>query len=177
MINETAGLTEQKAFPGADGRETAFGQPAEIGPQSAFTGRKFISFFFGGASYAVDSQTVSEVVRHLTPTGLPNTPDWLLGIANLRSEIVTVIDLKKLIGKEAAPEGDLAKHVVIRLETMDALIAFRVEKLREILTIDNVEIAAPESGAHPYVSGTFTHKSESFTVLNVGKLVGSLKVV
>ncbi len=177
MINETAGLTQQKAIPGADGRESAPGQTAGNEPESAFTGRKFISFVFGGSSYALDSQTVSEVVRDLSATKLPNTPEWLLGIANLRSEIVTVIDLRSLIGESSSSGGEIAKHVVIRLETMDALIAFRVEKLREILTVDNIEISASDQDPHPFVSGTFMHKSESFTVLNVGKLVGSLKVI
>jgi purine-binding chemotaxis protein CheW len=177
MINETAGLTEQQAFAGADGREIAPDQSPGNELQIAVTGRKFISFIFGASAYAVDSQTVSEVVRDLLPTKLPNTPEWLLGIANLRSEIVTVVDLKMLIGEDSAQESEIAKFIVIRLETMDALIAFRVEKLREILTVDSVEIASPVSGAHPYVSGTFRHKTEEFTVLNVGKLVGSLKVV
>ena len=175
MANEPTRPQASTGLPGTDVRgEVQRGLAASEAPVPS-AGRKFIAFVAGGTTYAIDSQMVSEVMRDLYPTELPNTPEWLLGIANLRSEIVTVVDLRRLLGDESGPEREMAKHVVIRLETMDALIAFRVEKLREILTVENVAIE-PGVG-QPFVSGTFSHRSEVFTVLNVGKLVSSLSVV
>ncbi|REJ77881.1 MAG: hypothetical protein DWQ47_16095 [Acidobacteria bacterium] len=174
MTKETAGQPVRTASgepAGAVGRETADGKTR------VFQGRKFIVFVVGGSNYAVDSQTVSEVVRDLSPTRLPNTPDWLLGIANLRSEIVTVVELDTLLSGEKAEGSQSPKHIVIRLKTMDALIAFRVEKLREIITVDKTKIKAADVSELAFVSGKFEHKGESFTVVNVGELVESLKQV
>lgn len=143
----------------------------------ALQGRKFIVFVVGGSNYAVDSRTVSEVLRDLSPTGLPNSPDWLLGIANLRSEIVTVVELGNLLGGEPVTGAQSPKHIVVRIETMDALIAFRVEKLREIVTIEKSKIRSASDSSRPFVSGEFEYRTQPFTVINVGKLVESLKLV
>jgi len=174
MANEPTRTQASTGLPGPDVREAAQRGLSVSDAPLPSSGRKFIAFVAGGTTYAIDSQMVSEVLRDLYPTELPNTPDWLLGIANLRSEIVTVVDLRRLLGDESGPEREMAKHVVSRLETMDALIAFRVEKLREILTVENVAIES--GGEKPFVSGTFSHRSEAFTVLNVGELVSSLSV-
>lgn len=172
MINESAGNPA-----GADPRRGSEGDAsaAAVGdlPVTEQT-RKFIVFAMGGEHYAVDSQYVSEVVRNLDATPLPNTPDWLLGIANLRSEIVTVIDVEHFVRGRSEPGNHAPKHVVVRMELMDALVAFRVDRLREILTIDQLKIKADTDRKHPFISGTFDHRSERFSVLNIGRLVESL---
>lgn len=153
------------------------GRQAHDEPGPVSQGRKFIVFVVGGANFAVDSQTVTEVLRDLSPARLPNTPEWLRGIANLRSEIVTVVELGELLGGDLPAGGRSHKHIVVRLETMDALIAFRVEKLREIITIEKSKILPAAAASRPFESGEFEHRNERFTVINVGKLVESLKLV
>lgn len=176
MANEPTRPEGYAGLPGTDARDASqSGISADEVPLPS-AGRKFIAFVAGNVTYAIDSQLVSEVMRDLYPTELPNTPDWLLGIANLRSEIVTVVDLRRLLGDHSGSEGEMAKHVVIRLETMDALIAFRVEKLREVLTVENVAIESGGADEQPFVSGVFSNRLEEFTVLNIGKLVASLNV-
>lgn len=174
MTNDPAGNPVSPATRDAAGN---LGRQDHDEPGPVSQGRKFIVFVVGGANYAVDSQTVSEVLRDLAPARLPNTPEWLRGIANLRSEIVTVVELGALL--EGGPEtgGRSQKLIVVRLETMDALIAFRVEKLREIITIERAKVRPAAASSRPFESGEFEHKSERFTVINVGKLVESLKLV
>lgn len=174
MINDSAG---NPVRPLPDATSGMIGRQEADDSLTASQGRKFIVFVVGGANYAVDSQTVSEVLRELSPAGVPNTPEWLLGIANLRSEIVTVVELGKLLGGDPVAGGHSSKHIVVRIETMDAVIAFRVERLREIITIEKSGVRPATAAARPFVSGEFEHKGEPFTVINVGKLVESLKLV
>ena len=171
-MNESAGNPA-----GADTQSGSSGDASAIAasdPPASDQSRKFIVFAMGGEHFAVDSQNVSEVVRNLDTVPLPNTPDWLLGIANLRSEIVTVVDVEHFAGGRSAPGHHSPKHVVVRMELMDALIAFRVDRLREILTIDQSKIKAVSDRKRPFISGTFDHRAEQFTVLNIGRLVESL---
>ena len=173
MINETAGYPASLVPP-----DIAAGEKRQNVDerQPVLQGRKFIVFVLGGSRYAVDSQHVSEVLRNISSVRIPNTPEWLVGIANLRSEIVTVVDLEKALGEQTAGGSEPPKHIVVRLDTMDAYIAFRVEKLREIVTIDMSRVSAPGGRPKPFESGTFDHKGTPCTVLNIGKLVESLKL-
>lgn len=163
--------------PAAGDASGTVGRQARDEPLPVSQGRKFIVFVVGGSNFAVDSQTVKEVLRDLSPARLPNTPKWLLGIANLRSEIVTVVELEELLGGDGSPGTQSPKHIVVSLEMMDALIAFRVEKLREIITIERSKVRPAAAASRPFESGEFEHKGERFTVINVGKLVESLKLV
>ncbi len=173
MNNETAGIPASLVPPdiaGADIRQSVDEK------QPVLLGRKFIVFVLGGSRFAVDSQYVSEVLRDLSPVPIQNTPSWLLGIANLRSEIVTVVDLARALGQspEASTEGP--KHIVVRLESMDAHIAFRVEKLREIVTIDKSQVKPAPAECGTFDSAVFDHKDGRCTVINIGKLVDSLRL-
>ncbi|HUF04221.1 MAG TPA: chemotaxis protein CheW [Aridibacter sp.] len=174
MTNDSAGNPVRRASRDAS---RTIGRQAHDEPLTVSQSRKFIVFVVGGSNFAVDSQTVTEVLRDLSPARLPNTPGWLLGIANLRSEIVTVVELEELLGGDKAPGTPSPKHIVVRLETMDALIAFRVEKLREIITIEKSKVRPAAAASRPFESGEFKHNGEPFTVINVGKLVESLKLV
>lgn len=172
MINESAGNPASLVPPDAERLPT---MPEADESRTLLKGRKFIVFVVGGSRYAVDSQTVSEVVRDLTPAKIPGTPSWLLGIANLRSEIVTVVETEELLTGEAPSRVQPPRHIIVRMEMMDALIAFRVEKLKEVVTIDRSKIVPADRQGKDFVSGTFERDGETFTVLNIGKLVESLK--
>lgn len=173
MTNETAGIPASLVPPDAEGLSP---RPSADEHQPLMKGRKFIVFVVGGSRFAVDSQAVSEVVRDLSPAKIPGTPSWLLGIANLRSEIVTVVELEELLSGEPPETSRLPRHIVVRMEVMDALIAFRVERLKEVVTIDRSQIRRPKKSGKDFVSGEFDRGGETFTVLNIGRLVESLKL-
>ncbi len=59
----------------------------------AAEGDKYMVFQINDSNYAVPSGEVAEVVRMLPLTELPNLPDWFMGIANLRGDILSVINL------------------------------------------------------------------------------------
>src|SRR5689334_910486 len=81
------------------------------------SGEKFIVFFLDGELYAVSAAQVAEVVQMLAITPLPNVPEWLLGIANLRGEIISVVDLPKLWNKKTSQNPAKAKLIVLRGQT------------------------------------------------------------
>ncbi len=65
------------------------------------TGEKFIVFVLDDELFAISSKQVAEVTHPLAVTPLPNAPEWLLGIANLRGEIISVADLQKILAKNS----------------------------------------------------------------------------
>lgn len=83
--------------------------------------------------YAVPIGDVQEVVKIPEITPVPNSPEFILGIMNLRGKIVPVLDLEKRFSlvreHEAAPQ-----HIVVT-ETDDTLFGVRVDKVTEVLRI------------------------------------------
>jgi len=73
-----------------------FRPPAHTGTGlSAASGRRF-GFQVGGVGFLIDPTLSSEVLEQLPTFPVPHTPDWLVGIANLRGNLVPVLDLARL---------------------------------------------------------------------------------
>jgi len=86
--------------------------------QAADAWVEVLEFFLAHEKYAVESQHVREVcpLENLTP--LPCTPAFVLGIVNVRGEILSVIDLKKFFDLPEKGLTDLNKIVVLQSENM-----------------------------------------------------------
>jgi purine-binding chemotaxis protein CheW len=138
-------------------------------------GSKFIVFMINDTHYAIASKRVSEVVRPLPYTPLPNFPGWLYGIANLRGDIISIINLRNLLIKEPY-NTTKTKLIVLRTQESDSQIAFKVDKLREIVMLEDRDITPTEDIDSPYIFGTSTHKLNTIFLLDVEKILSSLKL-
>jgi purine-binding chemotaxis protein CheW len=110
---------------------------------TADAGIQVIRFLLAHESYAVDSTLVREVtpLKDLTP--LPCTPAFVLGIVNLRGEIVSVIDLKRFFNLPPAGITDLNQLIVLSDESMTfGILADRVLGVGALST-DAIEPAPP----------------------------------
>jgi len=99
---------------------------------------EFLQFLLSHETYAVESRHVREVypLEDLTP--LPCTPAFVLGIVNLRGEILSVIDIKKFFDLPEKGLTDLNKVIVLQSDNMlfgilaDAILGVRPVPLSEI---------------------------------------------
>src|SRR5687768_9223464 len=89
-------------------------------------GEKFVVFFLDDEFFAIQAREVAEIVRPLDFTPLPNSPVWLYGIANLRGEIISVLNLSKICGKASAAGSAKSKLIVLKSKRSASLIAFPV---------------------------------------------------
>jgi purine-binding chemotaxis protein CheW len=96
-----------------------------------------IEFVLANEKYAVESSFVREVypIRELTP--IPGAPPFVLGVTNVRGQIVSVVDLKKFFGLPEKGLTDLSKTILISDGEMEfGLLADTVVGLRHILLRD-----------------------------------------
>ncbi len=75
--------------------------------------QQFTTFYVDGLLCGIDVEAVQEVTPHLDVTRVPLAPAWIAGLTNLRSQIVTVIDLRCRLGLSQRPADCLANNVVI----------------------------------------------------------------
>ena len=134
-------------------------------------GEKFVVFFLGDELYAVEAARVAEIVRPLDFTPLPNSPDWLYGIANLRGEIISVLNLSKICGKTGAHDSSKSKLIVLKTRAAASSVAFPVDRLSEIVTLCAEQI---EPAKDARLLGCAVYKTASVNLLDTEELFASL---
>ncbi len=134
-------------------------------------GEKFIVFVLDDELFAVSAKQVAEVVQPLQLTPLPNVPGWLLGVANLRGNIISVVNLLKLWDKKTSPVSSKIKFIVLRSPDRISSIAFTVDKLSEVVTLPNEKIQYITDDISTFVYAKATHKTNTLNLIDVENLV------
>ena len=138
--------------------------------------RSYVVFGLGGARYAVQATNVVEVGRVPRVTPLPNVPAWLRGVANLRGDILSVVDLRELLGMGPREDGAPGRMLVVcdREETTTALVVDEIPGMTRIApeAMDPTAVAADER-LRPWVAGLVEQEGKLLTVLDVDRLLGA----
>jgi purine-binding chemotaxis protein CheW len=146
-------------------------------PSSPAEGEKYVVFHLDEKLYAVHSAQVAEVIGSLAVTALPFVSAWLAGIANLRGDIISVVDLRKLWKKTTAPESKSKLLVLRSPKGSNHRAAFIVDKLNEIVTLKSRDIefsAADFASSFPTFFGRARHKTQTLYLLDAENLFASL---
>lgn len=145
--------------------------------QSAHIKReKYVVFCLGADFFAVSTDKVAEVVQMLAVTPLPNAPEWLFGIADLRGTMISIVNLQKLFGTPETTVSPKTKFVVLKSPDFPSTVALAVDRLSEIIVLSNEEIQFIKDGKTPLVLGRATYTFNALTLLNVENLLSSLKI-
>lgn len=137
---------------------------------------KYVVFCLGADFFAVSSNNVSEVVQMLSVTQLPNVPKWLLGIADLRGTMISVVSLRNLLGDSNAALAQRAKFIVLKSANFPSPIALAVDRVSEIVFIAMDEIQFSHDPKTPYLIGKTINKSNALSLLNADNLLSALKI-
>ncbi len=127
---------------------------------------QLVSFKIGNEEFGVDILKVQEINRMLTITKVPNAPDFVEGVVNLRGKIIPVVNLRKRLNMPTI-END-AKTRIIVVEIQENTVGFIVDEVKEVLRI-------PKSITEPAPSMIAGIKTEYITA--VGKLDDRLLIL
>jgi purine-binding chemotaxis protein CheW len=132
-----------------------------------------VGFQVGRETYGVPITSLHEIVRVPEITAVPDAPDYMEGVINLRGKIVSVVDLRKRFGK---PAGTLHRHSrILVVEHRGRLAGMIVDAASEVLKIPESEIEpAPAmmlEGGLDCVTGLGKYKGRLIILLDVGKVL------
>lgn len=96
-------------------------------------------FELGCERYAIETRHVREVVRGAALTPVPGTADFVLGLTNLRGELVPVIDLRRLLGTAAAEVTQASSLVILGDER--AQLGVLTDAVHDVSTVPTQAIA------------------------------------
>ncbi|MGA2296513.1 MAG: chemotaxis protein CheW [FCB group bacterium] len=95
---------------------------------------QLVTFHLCDEEFAVDILNIQGINRMVQVTKVPNSPDFVEGIINLRGQVIPIIDLRKRIGM---PPKEYDKHTrFIVVEIQKIVIGFIVDSVNEVLRID-----------------------------------------
>jgi len=124
--------------------------------------------------YGIDINRVQEIIRLPETTRLPSTPDYVLGIINLRNTIIPVIDTKKkLMSIESAVSEDTR---VIIVEIGGKRVGLIVDEVSEVIKVPK-ELVVPADAIGTsiqmeYLLGVARFDQRLLILLNVNKILG-----
>lgn len=102
---------------------------------------KLCTFFIDGHPFGIDILKVQEIDKHLIITTVPQAPEFILGVMNLRGRIVTVIDLARKIGLSPC-ELKKASRIII-VNSHDEYIGLLVERIGDVIPVDRHRVESP----------------------------------
>ncbi|RJP63667.1 MAG: purine-binding chemotaxis protein CheW, partial [Ignavibacteriales bacterium] len=94
---------------------------------------QLVSFKVGKEEFGVDILKVQEINRMLKITKVPNSPDFVEGVVNLRGRIIPVIDLRKRLSIENKIHD--AKTRIVVVDIAGNIVGFIVDEVNEVLRI------------------------------------------
>ena len=148
---------------------------AEHTAETAGESVQFLSFTIDENEYAVDIMSVREVKGWTETTRLPNSPDYMRGVLNLRGIVVPIFDLRMRFGMGETSATE--KHVIIILAVGERTVGILVDAVSDILTINSAEIKpAPSSEValdEQFVDGLIAVEERMVVVLVMEKLLNN----
>jgi purine-binding chemotaxis protein CheW len=167
--------TLQKNYAATDSMQ--IDNSALLGLDNSNEGEQHLSFILGEEHYAVDILSVSEIRGWENPTKVPNTPDYMKGVINLRGIIVPVFDLRIRFEVGVAEYSATTVVVVLKLMsgTQRKIVGFIVDAVSDVLNIPEKNIVkAPAFGGNlptHYIKGLVNIGNNVVTVLSLEALL------
>ena len=132
-----------------------------------------VGFQVGRETYGVPIKTLHEIVRVPEITAVPDAPDYLEGVINLRGKIVSVVDLRKRFGQQSAGLDRRSRILVV--EHGSRLVGMIVDSASEVLKIPESDIeAAPammQEGGLDCVTGLGKYQGRLIILLDIDKIL------
>lgn len=114
----------------------------ERDPAETTTTRQLVGFIIGEEMFGVDILTVREIIRDAVITAIPDAPDFLEGVINLRGSIIPVIDLRKRLKlAPSARSGDDGWIVILVVQ--GRITGFVVDRVTKVLNVPESSIKPP----------------------------------
>jgi purine-binding chemotaxis protein CheW len=134
---------------------------------------EWVTFRLDAEKYGIDVMRVREVLRNTEIAPVPGAPDFVLGIINLRGNVVTVIDTRKRFGMP--PKAiDEASRIVI-LEAGDEVVGMMVDSVAEVVDLRASSIeTAPNVGndeSAKFIQGVSNRDDGLLILVDLNKLL------
>lgn len=134
---------------------------------------QWVTFLLDGETFGVNVMQVREVLRYSEVAPVPGAPAHVLGIINLRGNVVTVIDTRNRFG---LPPGEITEQSrIVVIEAESHVVGILVDSVAEVVYLRGSEIeAAPSIGSDDsaqYIQGVCHKQGKLLILVDLDKLL------
>ncbi len=137
---------------------------------------QFLTFILGSEEYGVDILQVQEIKGWDRVTPIPNTPDYIKGVINLRGAIVPIIDLRQRFNLESISYDATTVVIVLKVsaEDKERTIGIVVDAVSDVYNIAASDMKPPPDFGDidiEFVKGLATVSEKMVIILNIDRLL------
>ncbi|HED39101.1 MAG TPA: chemotaxis protein CheW [Chromatiales bacterium] len=136
---------------------------------------QWVTFKLEGEAYGINVMQVQEVLRVSEITPVPGAPAYILGIINLRGNVVTVLDTRMRFGLPVYETDDASRVVIV--ESKGNVLGILVDSVAEVVYLRSSEIeTAPNVGndeSSKYIQGVYSNEGNLLILVDVNKLLSN----
>lgn len=146
---------------------------------SADAENQFLTFILADEEYGVDILRVQEIRGWDSVTTVPNAPDYLKGVINIRGTIVPIVDLRMRFGMEQLEYGPITVVIVLKVigDNRERIMGIVVDTVSDTYDVPEEDIKpAPDFGEKievAFVKGLATVNEKMLILLDIDKLLNS----
>jgi len=131
---------------------------------------KYLTFTLANEDYGLEILKVREIIGMMDITQVPQTPEYVKGVINLRGRVIPVLDLRLKFGLEAAEYGERTCIIVVEVqsEVGPVQMGVVVDSVSEVLNINGDDIEPPPS---------FGSRLKTQFILGIAKAKGTIKIL
>ncbi len=131
---------------------------------------KYLTFALADEEYGISILKIKEIIGMMPITSVPQTPDFVKGVINLRGKVIPVVDLRVRFGMESADYTERTCIIVVEIagQSNDILMGCVVDAVSEVLNIK-----AEETEDSPKFGG----KLKTDYILGMAKMEGGVKIL
>ncbi len=131
---------------------------------------KYLTFCTADEEYCVGILKIKEIIGMMPITTVPQTPDFVKGVINLRGKVIPVMDLRLRFGIDAIEYTERTCIIVVEIEgtSVTVQIGIVVDSVSEVLNIKGKEIED---------TPTFGTKLDTEYILGMAKMEGGVKIL
>ena len=134
---------------------------------------KFLTFKLGKEEFGIDIGHVIEIVGMQEISEIPDMPEFIKGVINLRGAVIPVIDVRARFLMEGRAYDDRTCVIVVSIDSL--AVGLVVDTVREVATISEDKISPPpqirDDGSANYIKGMGRLEGEVKILLDVNKLL------
>jgi purine-binding chemotaxis protein CheW len=140
---------------------------------------QYLTFMLAGEEYGVDILRVQEIKGWDKVTRIPHTPDYVLGVINLRGAVVPILDLRRRFGLETIEFGPTTVVIVVRVMSArgERTVGVVVDAVSEVYNVDADDTKPPPdvcgSVDTVFVKALATIEEKMLILLDIDRLIGN----
>lgn len=136
---------------------------------------KVLTFYLGGSLYGIDIKLVKEINRNVDFTPVPGSDASILGLFNMRGQIVTIFNLAHIIGSDENVSLDLCPCIILKpTDENQHFIGFMIDKTGDVVDIEDSVCELPPANVSSiesdYIKSVVKLENDLLLVIEPGKI-------